>query len=43
MFEDWRALLKELKEAVKDVLLEPIVLLLLSSVLFLLILLYLLL
>jgi hypothetical protein len=29
MFEDWRVWLKELKEAVRDILLEPIVLLLL--------------
>ncbi len=29
MFEDWRVWLKELKEAVRDVLLEPMILLLL--------------
>ncbi len=29
MFEDWREWLKELKEAVRDVLLEPVILLLL--------------
>lgn len=29
MFEDWKVWLKELKEAVRDILLEPIVLLLL--------------
>ncbi len=42
MFEDWRALLKELKEAVRDVLLEPVILLLLLGCLVFIILLYLL-
>ena len=40
VFEDWRTLLKELKEAVRDVLLEPVILLLLLVWLVFIILLY---
>jgi hypothetical protein len=40
VFENWRVWLKELKEAARDVLLEPIVLLLLLATVGLLIMLY---
>jgi membrane-bound ClpP family serine protease len=41
MFEDWRVWLKELKETLKDIITEPVVLVLLLSITFFLIFVYL--
>ncbi len=41
VFEDWRAWLKELKETLKDIITEPVVLVLLVFILFFLIFVYL--
>ncbi len=41
MFEDWRAWLKELKETLKDIITEPVVLVLLLAIIFFLIFVYL--
>ncbi len=41
MFEDWRAWLKELKEVLKGIITDPMVLVLLSAIIFFLIFVYL--